>query len=103
MEKSANHPLADAILDAFTSDSSIKIDTENEIGKGLVAEHQGKEYRIGKPSTFENVPEEIENQNETLAKAGKTVVYFSENDSVVGLIAMMDLPNKDAKKVIQIF
>ncbi|MFL2116420.1 heavy metal translocating P-type ATPase [Marinilactibacillus psychrotolerans] len=103
MEKSANHPLADAILDAFTSDSSIKIDTENEIGKGLVAEHQGKEYRIGKPSTFENVPEEIENQNETLAKAGKTVVYFSENDSVVGLIAMMDLPNKDAKKVIQYF
>lgn len=103
MEKSANHPLADAILDAFTSESSIKIDTENEIGKGLVAEHQGKEYRIGKPSTFENVPEEIENQNETLAKAGKTVVYFSENDSVVGLIAMMDLPNKDAKKVIQYF
>ncbi|MFL2096802.1 heavy metal translocating P-type ATPase [Marinilactibacillus psychrotolerans] len=103
MEKSANHPLADAILDAFTSDSSIKMDAENEIGKGLVAEHQNKQYRIGKPSTFTNVPAEIEKQNETLAKAGKTVVYFSENDSVVGLIAMMDLPNKDAKKVIQYF
>lgn len=103
MEKSANHPLADAILDAFTSASSIKMDAENEIGKGLVAEHQNKQYRIGKPSTFTNVPAEIEKQNETLAKEGKTVVYFSENDSVVGLIAMMDLPNKDAKTVIQYF
>lgn len=34
---------------------------ENEIGRGLVAHHEGDEYRIGKPSLFEKVPLKLKN------------------------------------------
>lgn len=103
MEKSANHPLANAILKKFQSQSDHHTDlsVENNIGKGLTATVQNKQYQIGKPSLFENVPGEIQTQSEKLSKEGKTVVYFSEESKVVGIIAMMDLPNPNAKAVIR--
>lgn len=103
MEKQANHPLAKAIIEAFNAEgtsASTELTVQNEIGKGLTAQSSGKKYRIGKPSLFNQIPETIQDRTETLAKAGKTVVYFSENDLVVGLIAMMDLPNDNAAGVI---
>ena len=100
MEKQANHPLADAILNHLTVTEEINLDIDNQIGKGLVSNYQNKNYRIGKPSQFTQVPEELAQLNHKFAEDGKTVVYFSEDDRVIGLIAMMDLPNDKAKKVI---
>ncbi|MFC6465137.1 heavy metal translocating P-type ATPase [Marinilactibacillus sp. GCM10026970] len=103
MEKQANHPLAEAIIEAFRvegSSATAELVVQNEIGKGLTAQSSGKQYRIGKPSVFHQVPETIQDRTKILSKAGKTVVYFSENDLVVGLIAMMDLPNDNAAGVI---
>ncbi|WP_225743698.1 heavy metal translocating P-type ATPase [Marinilactibacillus sp. Marseille-P9653] len=103
MEKQANHPLAKAIIEAFKAEgtsATTELTVQNEIGKGLTAHRHGKQYRIGKPSLFDQIPETIQDRTERLAKAGKTVVYFSENDLVVGLIAMMDLPNDNAASVI---
>ncbi|WP_080146755.1 heavy metal translocating P-type ATPase [Marinilactibacillus piezotolerans] len=103
MEKSANHPLANAILEKFQSQSDFLPDlsVENNIGKGLAAMVQNKHYQIGKPSLFENVPSEIQTQSDQFSNEGKTVVYFSEENKVVGIIAMMDLPNPNAKAVIR--
>lgn len=103
MEKSANHPLANAILEKFQSQSDLLPDlsVENNIGKGLAAMVQNKHYQIGKPSLFENVPGDIQKQSDQFSKEGKTVVYFSEENKVVGIIAMMDLPNPNAKAVIR--
>lgn len=100
MEKQANHPLADAILAHIDVTETIELDIDNQIGKGLVSNYGGNTYRIGKPSQFKQVSSQVEQLNHTYAEQGKTVVYFSENDSVVGLIAMMDLPNENAKSVI---
>ncbi|MEG0256512.1 MAG: heavy metal translocating P-type ATPase [Vagococcus sp.] len=100
MEKQANHPLANAILAHIKVTEVLALDIENQIGKGLVSTYNGKTYRIGKPAQFKQVPSQIEQFNHTYSEDGKTVVYFSENDVVVGLIAMMDLPNENAKKVI---
>ncbi|MDT2829895.1 heavy metal translocating P-type ATPase [Vagococcus carniphilus] len=100
MEKQANHPLADAILAHIDVTETIELDIDNQIGKGLVSNYGGNTYRIGKPSQFNQVSSQVEQLNHTYAEQGKTVVYFSENDSVVGLIAMMDLPNENAKSVI---
>ena len=100
MEKQANHPLADAILAHIDVTETIELDIDNQIGKGLVSNYVGNTYRIGKPSQFKQVSSQVEQLNHTYAEQGKTVVYFSENDSVVGLIAMMDLPNENAKSVI---
>ncbi len=100
MEKQANHPLANAILEHINVTETIELDIENQIGKGLVSTYNGKTYRIGKPAQFKQVSGKIEQLNHTYSEQGKTVVYFSENEMVVGLISMMDLPNKNAKSVI---
>lgn len=100
MEKTANHPLANAILGKFESKESIELEVENEIGKGLVAQYNGAVYQIGKPTVFKNVSSKIENHNEQYSKDGKTVVYFAKDNQVIGLIAMMDVPNANAIEVI---
>lgn len=103
MEKQANHPLATALLESFTPTDTMDLDVENQIGKGLVSTYNGHTYRIGKPSQFTAVPDVVSNLNHTYSQEGKTVVFFSEDDKVIGLIAMIDLPNEQAKEVIQYF
>lgn len=103
MEKTANHPLANAILQKFTSKQTLELEVTNEIGKGLLSKIDAVDYRIGKPELFQNLSEAIVSKTKEYSQAGKTVVYFAKNDVVVGLIAMMDLPNEQAKQVIEYF
>lgn len=103
MEGQSNHPLANAILQEFkdyTKSLPGHIEVTNELGKGLSGHYGGREYRIGKPSAFANVPEIIANDNTELSREGKTVVYIAENAEVIGYIAMMDTPNQAAKEAI---
>lgn len=100
MEKLSNHPLADAILNALEETENIDLEIDNQIGSGLVTHYNENLYNIGKPSQFSQVPEAIKSTTSTLMTEGKTVVYIAENNTVVGLIAMMDLPNEHAKPVI---
>lgn len=104
MEKNANHPLATAIVQYFdASTNAFKMEVANEIGTGLTAEFEGNSYQIGKPSIFEAVDYEIITRGEELANQGQTVVYFSENEIVVGLISLMDAPNEKAHSIISYF
>lgn len=100
MENSANHPLAKAMLRHFDQVSPIALDVQNDIGKGLKAIYVGKEYKIGKQDFFANIASELLVQTERLTKQGKNVVFFGENDHVVGYLAMMDLPQPTASSVI---
>lgn len=103
LEKEANHPLADAILEGFQADEILSIDVTNEIGKGLSGTYKEKDYRIGKPTTFEQVNDEFVNLNEDWASNGNTVVYVAEDEVVVGVIGLMDVPNQEAKQMIEYF
>lgn len=103
LEKESNHPLADAILRKFTAKNKMSLEVHNQIGKGLEGKHEGSLYRIGKPSSFENVSEEYSRLNNEWASEGKTVVYVAENNKVVGLLALMDVPNEQAKTTIDYF
>ena len=103
LEKEANHPLADAILEGFQADEMLSIDVTNEIGKGLSGTYKEKDYRIGKPTTFEQVNDEFVNLNEDWASNGNTVVYVAEDEVVVGVIGLMDVPNQEAKQMIEYF
>lgn len=100
MEKTANHPLANGILAKFKAKTKVTVTVENELGKGLVTNYQGNTYQIGKPEIFSLVNPQINAHNEQYTKEGKTVVYFAKNNEVIGLIAMMDVPNDNAKTVI---
>lgn len=103
LEKEANHPLANAILEGFQADEMLSIEVTNEIGKGLTGNIGGKDYRIGKPTSFEKVSDEFTRLNEKWATEGNTVVYVSEDEVVVGVIGLMDVPNKEAKSMIEYF
>lgn len=103
LEKGSNHPLANAILDKFTPKNILDIEMTNEIGKGITGIYQENHYRIGKPTSFNNVPKDFTSFNNEWAKEGKTVVYISKNENVVGLIALMDVPNPEAASTIEYF
>ena len=103
LEKESNHPLANAILEKFKAKKRINIEVTNEIGKGLTGEYNGKNYRIGKPTSFDDVSEEYIRLNNEWASEGNTVVYVAEDEEVIGLIALMDVPREQAKATIDYF
>ena len=100
MEKEANHPLADAILNTFSASEDLTVTTLNQIGKGLSTQYNDTHYSIGKLQENEQLTAEFNKRYETLTKEGKTVVLFRENDRVVGLIAMLDTPSQYVSPVI---
>lgn len=104
MEKQCNHPLADAIVTAFDDGTFLPdVTAQNEVGKGLTGSWTGSTYVIGKPSRFDRVSSELQQRFETLGQQGKTVVFVAQDNEVVGLIAMMDLPKDSAKDAIAYF
>lgn len=103
LEKESNHPLATAIINKFTATQTFKIEVENQIGKGLEGEYKNKLYRIGKPTSFTDVPEKYETMNQEWATQGKTIVYVAENEKIVGLIALMDVASESAQATIGYF
>lgn len=103
LEKESNHPLANAILEKFEAKNKIDIEVTNQIGIGLTGDYNQKTYRIGKPTSFEGVSDEYTLLNNEWATEGKTVVYVAENEEVIGLIALMDVPNEHARATIDYF
>ena len=103
LERESNHPLADAILRKFDAKNRIEIEVTNQIGKGLTGDYNGINYRIGKPTSFEDVPDEYSRLNKEWALEGNTVVYVAEDEKVIGLIALMDIPSEHAKETIAYF
>ena len=103
LEKKSNHPLATAILEKFEAKNPLDIEVVNKIGEGLWGTYKGNNYRIGKPTSFENVSEENKQLNKEWASQGKTVVYVAEDEKIVGLIGLMDIPSETAKATISYF
>lgn len=103
MESKSNHPLADAIIQYYDEVAPEEIDVENIIGVGLIAKLDGQTYKIGKPTSIESVPNDIQKQTEIYEHEGKTVVYFGTDERVFGLLAIQDVPKKTSEEAIQYF
>src|SRR5699024_9212993 len=76
MESKSNHPLAQAIIQHYDSITPEELEVENIIGIGLIAKKSDQTYKIGKPSSYDIVPEDIQKQTSEFENDGKTVVYF---------------------------
>ncbi len=103
LERQSNHPLADAILKKFEAKNNLDIEVVNKIGEGLAGEYKDNTYRIGKASSFRDVDQEYISLKKELGQEGKTVVYVAENEKVIGLIALMDIPSEYSKATIDYF
>lgn len=103
MESQSNHPLATAITNKFPNRTSVKVEVENEVGRGLSATYNKKRYRIGKPSSFNQVSSFYSQKERDLSSEGKTVVFVGIDEYVIGLMALMDVPNQYAKDAVTYF
>ncbi|MGK9250284.1 heavy metal translocating P-type ATPase [Paenibacillus humicus] len=103
MEKKSNHPLADAIIKHLSDVRDLDLEVENLVGVGLVATYNGSEYKIGKPTSYKKVSDEVKQHTDEYENSGKTVVYFGVNDYVVALIAIQDVPKESSKNAIKYF
>lgn len=103
MEHGSNHPLATAIINNFHNGNLLELESENIVGVGLVAHYDNVRYAIGKPTSFENVDVAITTIKDEFEHDGKTVMFFSADDEVEGIIAVQDIPKESAKASLNYF
>ena len=74
-------------------------------GQGVIAEVQGALIRVGKQVFLEQegvrIRPEMAAEAERLEHDGKTIVWVSRDNVVLGIIALMDTPKMDAQRAIQ--
>jgi Cu+-exporting ATPase len=97
IEKPSEHPLADAIVNrALELNIPIKEidDFESISGKGIVAKIEGKQYIAGNLSLMQDWHIDVndfKDKAELFAEGGKTPLYFSDAEQVLGIIAVADV------------
>ncbi|MCR2032424.1 heavy metal translocating P-type ATPase [Anaerofustis stercorihominis] len=109
LEKSSEHPLAEAII-KYADEKGIKdIDTtdfEAIFGKGVKAKINNKTYYAGNKALMTEQGVDISKYEETintLADDGKTPLIFSDEKNVIGIIAVADVEKETSKEAIDLF
>ena len=109
LEKSSEHPLAEAII-KYADEKGIKdIDTtdfEAIFGKGVRAKINNKTYYAGNKALMTEQGVDISKYEETintLADDGKTPLIFSDEKNVIGIIAVADVEKETSKEAIDLF
>lgn len=109
IEQQSEHPLADAITAYYKDQKPLPVDQfENITGQGVAATASGSRWFIGNQLLMQANNIELPQQMESLAtewkNQAKTVVYFSDDKSLLAIIAITDeikSSSKDAIKNLQ--
>ncbi len=105
-EKSSEHPLAEAIVNQAKKETMTLADAthfEALPGKGIRAEIEGKNVRLGTARWFRSEGIQtaaLEKEAERLAESGKTPLFVSLDAKMLGIIAVADTVKKEAKAVV---
>ena len=107
LEKKSEHPLARAIL-AKAEELNLTAEEVTDFkalpGNGLSAELAGNTLYGGNLkfiSTKAEVTEKIRKQAEELAENGKTPLFFSKDDRLIGIIAVADTIKEDSPRAVK--
>ena len=106
LEIKSEHPLARAVVHYAEEQGLSAPDTEDfeaAVGNGLSARKGGKMIYGGKAAFIEKaavIPAELKEKAEALSSEGKTPLFFSEDDRVLGLIAVADTLKDDAAEAV---
>ena len=105
IERMSEHPLAGAVVRKTEGKSFSEVtDFKAIVGNGLEGRIDGKIVRggnirfIGK---FVKVPGVFEEKEKELSEQGKTLMYFSEDDRFLGVIAVADTIKEDSSEGIK--
>ena len=110
LESKSEHPLAKAILQYGNEKGLLKKEiTDFEVlpGNGLIGTLNGKKlaggnlkFILSKIKMDSGLQEQIQRQAEKLAMEGKTPLFFVENETFFGTIAVADIIKDDSKQAI---
>lgn len=108
IELQSEHPLADAIVQQLKESGVAAVETESFVsitGKGVQARVEGVIYRVGNRRYMDEeqveLPEEIQTRSARYLAEAQTVVYFSRDSEVVGIMAISDQVKEGAKEAIE--
>lgn len=107
LEKLSEHPLSGAILE-YAADQQIDFLPVEEYraipGEGIEGKIKGVLYCAGNRKMMHNRAfslTEWEEKEETLSREGKTVLYFADNNGIIGMIAVADEVKETSRAAIQ--
>ncbi len=109
LEKKSEHPLAQAVLEKASKNSIDLVKVEDfkvVLGKGVKGKINGKFYFGGNVKfMYDNKINlnEYEQKANTLLNEGKTVLYFSDEFNVIGIISVSDTIKDTSYKAIKFF
>ncbi len=107
LEKKSEHPLARAVLlkgEEMGLTAADVTDFAALPGNGLTAKLDGKTIYGGNMKFIEShvsVPEDMKKKSEALAESGKTPLFFAENETLIGIIAVADMIKEDSPQAIK--
>ncbi len=109
LEKPSEHPLAEAILHkAQEQGYDVKDITDFQAihGQGITARIDGKQYFAGNQRLLQShgiSSASIEERLGQLSDQGKTPLIFTDEEKVLGIIAVSDMEKATSSKAIQLF
>ena len=107
LEIKSEHPLSKAVVKKAETLGLKALDSADFRilpGNGVEAKIGEKILRGGNEkyiSEFANLPENLAKAASTLAEAGKTPLYFCENEKILGIIAVADKIKPDSARAIE--
>ncbi len=107
LEKKSEHPLARAILQMAEErglEAKEVSDFQALPGNGLTGLLDGQVLRGGNRtfiSSRSQIPDAVRSQAERLAEDGKTPLYFSREDQLIGVIAVADVIKEDSPQAVK--
>ncbi len=104
LENSSEHPLAKAVVD-YAVNNKINLveakDFRSVTGSGITAEIGEKKYYSGNREFISGLGISTEhNSVEELYNDGKTVIYFSDEDKLIGIIALADGVKETSRQAV---
>ena len=105
LEEASQHPLAQAIVKR-ASEAGLELHTVENFqalhGKGVSGQIDGKQVLLGNAKMLDgmDISSTYQEKLEELEKEAKTVVYLAVDNEIKGLLALQDIPKKNAKLAI---
>ena len=107
LEIKSEHPLSRAVVEYAKRHGQTPLDTTDfqvVSGKGVKAMFEGEEVVGGNKEfvgEYAKIPEVIVEKADALSSDGKTVLYFSRGENLLGIIAVADTLRAEAKKAVR--
>ena len=95
MERLSEHPLAEAVVSHLKVDSSLELsEFQSRTGLGIQANYRGSLYSVGnlklmKANKINYSEQQLQTATE-LAQRGQTVIWYADQNRVLGLLALAD-------------